>query len=167
RWWAPPTPAARSPASGPWTATACWPPSTTASASTSPTSTTTAPAARSPSSRRGSPSPSFSDGPPSDTPFALACPAGARYLAGSARGQGNRRRPPPRAFTHQRRSTMSPFRSARVASLVVALGLALPAAPGQEGDKDAPPKAGAAAQVSRQVYVLRGGSAKDLAAALT
>jgi len=61
---------------------------------------------------------------------------------------------------------MSLFRPARVASgLLVVLGLALPAAPGQEGDK--PPARTPAAPVVRQVYAVRGGSAKELANALT
>lgn len=61
---------------------------------------------------------------------------------------------------------MSLSRPAWVASgLLVALGLALPAAPGQEGDK--PPTITPAAPVVRQMYAVRGGSAKELANALT
>jgi hypothetical protein len=66
---------------------------------------------------------------------------------------------------------MSLSRSARLAGvLLVALGLALPAAPGQEGEKKptAPGQATAPAEpVVRQVYVVRGASVKDLANALT
>jgi hypothetical protein len=54
----------------------------------------------------------------------------------------------------------------RVASvLLVALAITLPAAPGQEDDKQ--PARVAAGPVVRQVYAVRGGAAKELANALT
>ena len=65
---------------------------------------------------------------------------------------------------------MSLPRSARVAGvLLVALGIALPAAPGQDREKPQPPGPGVAPSepVVRQVYAVRGASVKDLANALT
>ncbi len=62
---------------------------------------------------------------------------------------------------------MSLPRFAGLASLVVALGFALAAAPGQEGDAKPPAKARTNAAVERQVYAVRGASAKDLANALS
>jgi type II secretory pathway component GspD/PulD (secretin) len=64
---------------------------------------------------------------------------------------------------------MSLPRSARVAGvLLVALGLALPAAPGQDREKPPAPGPGVAPSepVVRQVYAVRGTSVKDLANAL-
>jgi hypothetical protein len=51
--------------------------------------------------------------------------------------------------------------------LLVALGLALPAAPGQPTEKSAPRKATAPVAVQRQTYAVRGAAAKNLANALT
>jgi hypothetical protein len=63
---------------------------------------------------------------------------------------------------------MSLPRPARVAGgLLIALGLALPAAPGQEADKPSARKPSAKEAVVRTVYAVRGGSAKSLANALT
>jgi hypothetical protein len=62
---------------------------------------------------------------------------------------------------------MSRFRFARAAGLIVVLGLALPAAPGQDGGKKPPAKAESGPQVLREVYAVRGASAKELANALT
>jgi hypothetical protein len=60
------------------------------------------------------------------------------------------------------------YRPARAASgLLVALSLALPAAPGQEAGKPAASKPAAAEPVARTVYAVRGGSARDLANAVT
>jgi Flp pilus assembly secretin CpaC len=62
---------------------------------------------------------------------------------------------------------MSLPRPARVASgLLVALGLALPSAPGQEADRPATRTPAAAEPVARQLYAVRGGSAKELASVL-
>jgi uncharacterized membrane protein YgcG len=62
---------------------------------------------------------------------------------------------------------MSRFRPARVASgLLVALGLVLPAAPGQEPTKP-PRKAVPKTAVARQVYAVRGRTAEDLAQVLS
>jgi type II secretory pathway component GspD/PulD (secretin) len=52
-------------------------------------------------------------------------------------------------------------------SLVIVLGLASPAAPGQKADKRPASKPATAEPVARQVYAVRGGAAKDLADALT
>jgi Flp pilus assembly secretin CpaC len=61
---------------------------------------------------------------------------------------------------------MSLFRPLRAASgLLVALVTALPAAPGQDVEK--PPARKPAGPVARQVYAVRGGSAKELANALS
>jgi Flp pilus assembly secretin CpaC len=61
---------------------------------------------------------------------------------------------------------MSLFRPLRAASgLLVALVTALPAAPGQDVEK--PPTRKPAGPVARQVYAVRGGSAKELANALS
>jgi hypothetical protein len=57
---------------------------------------------------------------------------------------------------------MSRLRFARAAGLIAVLGLAAPAAPGQESQKRRPPKADSRPQVMRQVYVALG----DAAAAL-
>jgi Bacterial type II and III secretion system protein/Bacterial type II/III secretion system short domain len=65
---------------------------------------------------------------------------------------------------------MSLSRSARVAGfLLVALGLALPAAPGQDREKPPAPGPGIAPaeSVVRQLYAVRGASVKDLANVLT
>jgi hypothetical protein len=59
---------------------------------------------------------------------------------------------------------MSLFRLSPLAiGLAVALGFALPAAPGQEGDKGRSRTAEATSRVAHQVYALRGGQPKDLA----
>src|SRR5262245_14677909 len=70
---------------------------------------------------------------------------------------------------HRRRSTMSRFRPARLAGvLFLALALAFSAAPGQqEGAKPEPSRLAPAEPVVRQVYVVHGGSAKELANTLT
>jgi hypothetical protein len=69
-----------------------------------------------------------------------------------------------RATTHQGRSTTSRFRFACAAGLI---GLALPAAPGQEGETKPPAKVESGPQVMRQVYAVRGALAKELASGLT
>src|SRR5262245_38292514 len=51
--------------------------------------------------------------------------------------------------------------------LLIALGLALPAAPSQEADKPPSRRPTTAEPVARQVYAVRGGAAKALANALT
>ena len=58
-------------------------------------------------------------------------------------------------------------RASVVGGLLIALGLALPAALGHEADKPPTSKPAAAEPVARQVYAIRGGEAKDLANALT
>jgi hypothetical protein len=66
---------------------------------------------------------------------------------------------------------MSPLRSARVAgALLVAMGLALSAAPGQDREKPTPatgPGVAPSEPVVRQVYAARGATVKDLANALS
>jgi type II secretory pathway component GspD/PulD (secretin) len=64
---------------------------------------------------------------------------------------------------------MSRFRPARLAGvLFLALALAFSAAPGQqEGNKPVPSRLAPAEPVVRQVYVVHGGSAKELASTLT
>ena len=63
---------------------------------------------------------------------------------------------------------MSLPRPAWVASgLLIAFGLAAPDAPSQEGDRPPSSKPATTAPVARQVYAVRGGSAKDLAGVLT
>jgi hypothetical protein len=62
---------------------------------------------------------------------------------------------------------MSLFRLHPMAiGLAVALGLALPAAPGGQGNKVPTPTAEAAAQVARHVYAVRGGQTKELVSVL-
>ncbi|HZY85086.1 MAG TPA: secretin N-terminal domain-containing protein, partial [Gemmataceae bacterium] len=62
---------------------------------------------------------------------------------------------------------MSRFRFARAAGLIAVLGLAAPAAPGQESEKRPPAKSDSGPQALRRVYAVRAASAKELAEALT
>jgi hypothetical protein len=62
---------------------------------------------------------------------------------------------------------MSRVRFTLLACLIAVLGLTLPVAPAQQGEKKASSRAPAGSQVLRQVYTVRGASAKDLASALT